>query len=272
MPPGLVFGPCSAPPSRFKRTKTATRKAWYWSQKEKKRKVWSKSGSERKRKAEVPSRKKKREDLSRKKKREDLLKTPAQRREEEKQRKGETSKPLVAKRDAKSHHGVEQVDATILKVLGRSYKSCKRVAPKIKKSDLQVEELAAPKWRPGMREERPESWCARAQLRKRASRAKKLVKTEAAVSGQRVICSEQKTCKELLSKEDETKTVEEKKVEAAHQFPPMVDVGADYEADGGQCSSGDGAVEMSWPLPIQAQLEPMPPCMEFYQVRIERTI
>ena len=142
------------------------------------------------------------------------------------------------------------------------------MAPKIKKSDLQVEELAAPKWRPGMREERPESWCARAQLRKRASRAKKLVKTEAAVSGQRVICSEQKTCKELLSKEDETKTVEEKKVEAAHQFPPMVDVGADYEADGGQCSSGDGAVEMSWPLSVQAPVEPMPPCMEFYQVRI----
>ena len=272
MPPGLVFGPCSAPPPRFKRTKTATRKAWYWSQKEKKRKVWSKSGSERKRKAEVPSRKKKREDLSRKKKREDLLKTPAQRREEEKQRKGETSKPLEAKRDTKSHHGVEQVDATILKVLGRSYKSCKRVAPKIKKSDLQVEELAAPKWRPGMREERPESWCARAQLRKRASRAKKLVKTEAAVSGQIVICSEQKTSTKSYSKEGETKTVEEKKAEAAHQVPPIVDVGADYEADGGQCSSGDGAVEMSWPLPIQAQLEPMPPCMEFYQVRIERTI
>ena len=54
-----------------------------------------------------------------------------------------------------------------------------------------------------------------------------------------------------------------------YQFPPIVDVGADYEADGGQCSSGDGAVEMSWPLPIQAPLEPMPPCMEFYQVRIE---
>ena len=104
MPPGLVFGPCSAPPPRFKRTKTATRKAWYWSQKEKKRKVWSKSGYERKRKAELPSRKKKREDLSRKKKREDLLKTPAQRREEEKQRKEEATKKK-AKRDAKNDLG-----------------------------------------------------------------------------------------------------------------------------------------------------------------------
>ena len=82
MPPGLVFGPCSAPPPRFKRTKTATRKAWYWSQKEKKRKVWSKSGSERKRKAEVPERKKKREELSRKKKMEDQSKSREQRAKE----------------------------------------------------------------------------------------------------------------------------------------------------------------------------------------------
>ena len=229
MPTGLVFGPCRAPPPKFRRRKTATRKPWYWSQTEKKRKLWSKSGSERKRKAEVPERKKKREELSRKKKMEDLLKTRAQRREEKQQRKVETSKHLVAKRDTKSHHGGEQVDATILKVLGRSYKSCKRVAPKmIKKSDLQVEEVAAPKWRPGMREERRESWSARAQLRKRTPGAKKLVK--------------------------------------------IVDVGADYEAEVGHCSSGDGAAEMVWPLPIQAPLEPMPPCMEFYQVRIERTI
>ena len=264
-----MFGPSSAPPPKFKRTKTvAKRKTWCWSQSEQKRKVWSKAGSERQRKAKLPEKKREREDMSRKKKREDLMKTRAQRREEKQQRKVETSKHLVAKRDTKSHHGGEQVDATILKVLGRSYKSCKRVAPKIKKSDLQVEEVGAPKWRPGMREERLESWCARAQLRKRASRAKKLVKKEAAVSEQIVICSEQKTCKEPLSKEDETKTAEEKKVEAAHQFPPIVDVGADYEADGGQCSSGDGAVEMSWPLPIQAPVEPMPPCMEFYQVRI----
>ena len=57
-----------------------------------------------------------------------------------------------------------------------------------------------------------------------------------------------------------------------YQFPPIVDVGADYEADGGQCSSGDGAVEMSWPLPVQAPVEPMPPCMEFYQVRKQKLI
>ena len=116
----------------------------YWSQTEKKRKVWSKSGSERERKAELPERKKKREDLSRKKKREDLLKTRKQRREE-KQRKKEAGEPLVtkkkAKRDLKSHHGAEKVDATILKLLGKSHKSCKKVAPKSKNSDRKVEEV-----------------------------------------------------------------------------------------------------------------------------------
>ena len=43
---------------------------------------------------------------------------------------------------------------------------------------------------------------------------------------------------------------------------------ADYGAEGGHCSSGDGAEEMVWPLPIQTPIEPMPPCMEFYQVGI----
>ena len=232
MPTGLVFGPCRAPPPKFRRTKTATRKAWYWSETEKRRKVWSKAGSERKRKAKMPERKKKREELSRKKKREDLLKTRTQRREEEKQRKEEAGESLVANKKAKrllkSRHGAEQVDATILRLLGRSYKSCKKVAPKSKNSDRKVEEVAAAKWRHGMREERRESWSARAQLRRRTPCAKKLVK--------------------------------------------IVDIGPDYEAEGRHCSSGDGAAEMVWPLPIQAPIEPMPPCMEFYQVRIKRTI
>ena len=39
------------------------------------------------------------------------------------------------------------------------------------------------------------------------------------------------------------------------KLPPSVDVGPDYEAEQGLCSSGVRA------------LEPMPPCMEFYQVR-----
>ena len=50
----------------------------------------------------------------------------------------------------------------------------------------------------------------------------------------------------------------------------IVDVGPDYGADGGLYSSGDGAAELAWPLSIQAPLEPMPPCMEFYQVRKEQ--
>ena len=280
MPPGLVFGPCSAAPPRSKRTKTEKRKAWYWSQSEQKRKVLSKAGSERQRKAKLPERKKKREDLSRKKKREDLLKTRKERREEEKQRKKDAGEPLVTKKNAKnlkSHHGAEQVDATILRLLGRSHKSCKKVAPKIKKmapksknSDRKVEEVAGPKWRHGMREERRESWSARAQLRKKIPSAKYLVKAKAAVSGQIVICSEKKTFKPF-SREDETQTEEQKQVKAVHEVP-IVDIGPDSEAEGRHCSSGDGAEDMVWPLPIQAPLEPMPPCMDFYQVRIKRTI
>ena len=233
MPPGLMFGPSSAPPPKFKRTKTvAKRKTWCWSQSEQKRKVWSKAGSERQRKAKLPEKKREREDMSRKKKREDLMKTRAQRREEERQRKEEAGESLVAKKKAKrllkSRHGAEQVDATILRLLGRSYKSCKKVAPKSKNSDRKVQEVTAAKWRHGMREERRESWSARAQLRRRTPCAKKLVK--------------------------------------------IVDIGPDYEAEGRHCSSVDGAEEMVWPLPIQAPLEPMPPCMEFNQVRIERMI
>ena len=56
-------------------------------------------------------------------------------------------------------------------------------------------------------------------------------------------------------------------VEKQCKLVPMVDVGPDYEAEGGLCGSGVGASELAWPLPIQAPLEPMPPCMAFYQVR-----
>ena len=176
MPTGLVFGPCRAPPPKFRRMKTATRKPWYWSQTEKKRKLWSKSGSERQRKAELPERKKKREDLSRKKKKEDQSKSREQRREEEKKRKEDAGEPLVTKKKAKnlkSHHGAEQVDATILRLLGRSHKSCKKVAPKTKKSDLQVEEFDTPKWIPGMRKDRLE----------RLARVPKTLDTSAQVDG-----------------------------------------------------------------------------------------
>ena len=79
----------------------------------------------------------------RKKKREEWLLMRAQRREEEKQRKAEMGEPLVekvkAKRDAKSHHGTEQVDATIIKLLGRSHKSHKKMAPKSR--DRKVEDV-----------------------------------------------------------------------------------------------------------------------------------
>ena len=197
MPVGLVFGPCRAPPPEFKKMKSGSRRMWCWSQSERgirkawywlqlqsknpeeskgKRIVWSKARSERQRKEKLPERKKKREDLSRKKKMEDQSKSREQRREEEKKRKEDAGERLVTKKKAKnlkSHHGAEQVDATILRLLGRSHKSCKKVPPKTKKSDLQVEEFDTPKWIPGMRKDRLE----------RLARVPKTLDTSAQVNG-----------------------------------------------------------------------------------------
>ena len=57
--------------------------------------------------------------------------------------------------------------------------------------------------------------------------------------------------------------------EKQSKLVPIVDIGLDYEAHGGLGSSGVGTTELAWPLPNQAPLQLMPPCMEFYQVRRE---
>ena len=62
MPPGLMFGPSSAPPPKFKRTKTVAKRKTWCSQSEQKRKVWTKAGSERQRKAKLPEKKREREE------------------------------------------------------------------------------------------------------------------------------------------------------------------------------------------------------------------
>ena len=302
MPKGLLFGPdlrrSDRPdlPPKFKKTKKT------------KRKVTSRSKGESRSKVQRD-----RKRVERKKKREDRLLMRAKRREEEQQRKAVIGEPVVTKvanRDAKSHHGTEQVDATIVKLLGRSHKSQKRMAPKSK--DKKVEEVAGPKWRHGMREERHESRSVKAKPPKKTSeksKAKATVSEEsvisseqlnqsfsreagAAGSGEILISSERETNKQPFS-EQKTSTVEERQPKAGVQqdlptvdvgpdyeadkvdwaeekqskLVPIADVGPDFEADGGVCSSGDGAAELPWPLPIQAPLEPMPPCMAFYQVR-----
>ena len=226
MPPGLTFGP-DLPPLKSKRMKA------------KGKKVKSTAESERTRKSQRPERQRRKAER---------LQRRAVRREEEKQLRAENGEPPVTKAKKcvrKSNHGTENVDATILKVLGRASK-CRKVAPKSRVEKVKTPEVAGPRWRHGMREERHEGHRVKAKQEKKAS-------------GQ---------CPPASKVESEPKIVEEKQggKADAQQVVPIDDVGPDCEADGGHCSNGDGAPELAWPLPVQPLLEPMPPCMEFYQV------
>ena len=302
MPKGLLFGPDlrrqDRPdlPPKFKKTKGKM-----------KRKVTSRSKGESRSKVQ---RDRKREE--RKRKREDRQVMRAQRRKEETQRKAERGEPIVtkvkAKRDFKSNRGEEQVDATILKLLGKTQKS-KKVGPRRR---VAKPEVVGPKWRHGMREERHESRSVKAKSPKETSvtekmrekirpaskekmrRAAEKSKAKAAASGEIVISSERPNLNLSFSrKKKKAGAADEKQAKAGVQqvvptvnvgsdyeadgldwavekqckLVPMVDVGPDYEAEGGLCGSGVGASELAWPLPVQAPLEPMPPCMAFYQVR-----
>ena len=300
MPKGLLFGPDlrrqDRPdlPPKFKKTKGKM-----------KRKVTSRSKGESRSKVQ---RDRKREE--RKRKREDRQVMRAQRRKEETQRKAERGEPIVtkvkAKRDFKSNRGEEHVDATILKLLGKTQKS-KKVGPRRR---VAKPEVAVPKWRHGMREERHESRSVKAKSPKETSvtekmrekirpaskekmrRAAEKSKVKAAASGEIVISSEQQNPSFSRKKSKAgAAEVQHPKVDVHQVVPtvnvgpdyeadgldwavekqcklvPMVDVGPDYEAEGGLCGSGVGASELAWPLPVQAPLEPMPPCMAFYQVR-----
>ena len=134
--PGLSFAP-RLPVQKFKTP---------WARK--KKEVKSKSEAERDRKSSQPERQWKRDER---------LRRRAERREEEKQLRAERGEPPVvkakSKRDAKSHHGAEQVDAIILKLLGKSIKS-QKVTRKGKQSVVgkkKVDAQQETQWKPGMR-------------------------------------------------------------------------------------------------------------------------
>ena len=131
--PGLSFAP-GLPFQKFKKTPWAR----------KKKEVKSKSEAERDRKSNQAERK-------------ERLKRRALRREEERQLRAERGEPPVirakSKRNPRSHHGSEQVDDIILKLLGKSMKS-KKVAGKGKQSVVGVKKVATQQeanWKPGMR-------------------------------------------------------------------------------------------------------------------------
>ena len=175
----------------------------------------------------------------RQKKRADWLQRRADRREEEKQRRDERGEPQVTKtrskrRDPKSHHGTEMVDTTILKLLGKSHKS-KKVAGKNKPNRVEMKKVGTQhgsegaKWKPGMREEPREGWQEERKLKQQAEveSSSKKKKTTAGSHSQQTL----------------------------PDFPPTPSPPSDVPPS------------PTFHPEATASIPPMPPCMEFYQVR-----
>ena len=249
MPPGLKFGPALLLP-RFKVVKKPRKK------------VTSRAKAERTRQNQREDRQ-----AERQRRRDEKLSRRKARREEKKLSRAERGEPEVMKAKKstrKSSHGTEEVDAIILKVLGRSRKTKKAASmPKAGKV-----EMVGPKWRHGMREEKHEV-CT--------GRKKGINKLKA---------SQVSPSKDNL---DKTKTLEERQLKSdVCQVLPIVDVGPDHQADGGHSegngdeaeapawplgsdcaapSSGEEAAELASPQPAQNPLNPEAFCQKFFQVR-----
>ena len=137
MPPGLMFGP-DLPPPKLKELKP-------W------KKTMSKKAIERRIKKRQERRAEEAERLIQQQMRRDAK--IAAKREEEMKRRAEGVTKVKAKRGPMCNHGSEQVDAIILKVLGKSSKSQRGTGKgqqsvvRKKKVDIQQEA----KWRPGMK-------------------------------------------------------------------------------------------------------------------------
>ena len=178
-----------------------------------KQKVKSRSERERMRLDRQPERKKKREEwLSRR----------AKKRKEEKLAREESGEPEVskakAKRNPKSNHGKEQIDAIILKLLGKSHKS-EKVSVKGKKKEAEKKKGETQqgadqmKWKPGMKEEAGEGWQEERKLRKEAESKRSSKKKETTDS---TIPKTEKTENEATSSKEEM---------------VLEDIGSDPEAD-----------------------------------------
>ena len=252
--PGLVFGP-DLLPLKFKMTK------------QRRKMVKKKAETERKRKAAIPEKQRRRAER---------LQRRAERREEEKKSRAESGEPEVrkAKRSArKGNHGSEKVDATILKVLGRSQK---RTAPKSKDKKVMKEKVAGPKWRHGMREARQEDRTGRRLKVKKVGEKTKTVEEKRPVEKQP---AEKPFEQQPAEKEACVNVGHEEQPLEEEEEEPCVDMGADYEADGANFGHGDGAKALSWPLgpdcaapssgdgALPPSLQTPPPYMENYQVR-----
>ena len=226
--------------------------------KAKKTKVKSRAKAEKERKNKRPERQKERDEW---------LQRRAKRREEREKSRAESGEPVKvkAKRDLRTHHGAEQVDAAILKLLGKSHRSKKAVGKgkqgvvNKKKVDT-LQGTVGTGWKPGTREEAGEGWQQERKLKQKAEAEKSKKKK---------------------------KTSKLTKTSGIPQAVPIVDeVGPHYADDGVHCRSGDGAVELGWPLkpdyalpssceeppelasplPDRSPLDPEAFCMKFFQV------
>ena len=174
----------------------------------------------------------------RQKRRADWLQRRADRRKEEKHRRAENGEPQVtkarSKRDPMSHHGTESVDTTILKLLGKSHKpkkvSGKGKTNKVEKKKVETQQgPEGPRWKPGVREEAREGWQEERKLKQQAEA-------------------------ESSSKKKKT-TAGSYSQQTLPDFPPTPSLLSNVP-----------------PSPIfhpeaTTSIPPMPPCMEFYQVR-----
>ena len=210
--------------------------------KAKRQKIKSRAEAERVRKSKRAARKVRREAW---------LQRRADKREEEKQRRAEKGEPEVTKtrtkRDPKSHHGTESVDITILKLLGKSQKS-KKVAGKGKASGVEKKKVETQKWKPGMREEPREGWQEERKLKQEAEKQKQKKKP-----GVGVVLEDLGSDHEADLHWDPHEAAGSCSQETLPDSPPTPSVFSD--------------VPSSPTIPTHSPLEPMPPCMEFYQVR-----
>ena len=158
--------------------------------KAKKKKMKSRAKAEKERKKKRPERQKRKEDKGKRR---------AQKKEEERLKRAERGEPEVArakKSATNSHHGTEQIDSTILKLLRKSHKSKKvgkgrqeaREAKKEGREDSKAcstekkvdkPKVVGPKWTHGMREQAHECSTGKAKQRKKIrTRAENLEETE----------------------------------------------------------------------------------------------
>ena len=289
--PGL--GPHLGPHFPERQTKFKEAKA-------KRKKMKSKAKAERERVDKRPERRKRRaEKIARR----------AQRKVEERQKRADRGEPEVArakKSTTNSHHGTEQVNSYILKLLRKSHK-VKKAAPKYTGKKVDKPEVVGPKWTHGMREQAHECSTGKAKQRKKIrTRAENLEETEESENevkkpGSVFSKAEEDTIPSApdspppeltdsdigmtasssssdeedevaisgdihISSELPTTNISSRKKKSEEEAAFSEEVNISSAPDYALPSSGEEAAELASPLPDQSPLDPEAFCMKFFRV------